>query len=140
MAELKAAAEAGQYSRQSGFKKVGQAVVAGVKKTAQGIDTGIPAAVSGVTGGIKSAGDSVMNSINGAVAPLRQWLHGSNQKTAAELEYEEALAKQQPPKPPGVPAVTPRPGSTAPQPFSSAALGTSPPRAVKPPSFAMLGR
>ena len=144
IAELKAGAEAGKYSRQSGVKKIGQAVVTGVKKTgqavvtgvkktAQGINTGTPAAVSSVTGGIKSAGDSMVSGINQAVAPLRQWLQGSDQKTAAELEYDAALAKQQPPKPPGVPAVTPKPGSSAPRPFSAAALGNSQPRAVMPP-------
>lgn len=44
------------------------------------------------------------------------------------------------PHPPGVPAVLPKPGSTSPQPFSAAALGTSKPRAVMPPPLAMLGR
>jgi hypothetical protein len=57
-----------------------------------------------------------------------------------QQEFKNLRAGQSMTKAPGVPAVIPRPGSKSPQPFSSAALGTSKPRAVMPTPLAMLGR
>jgi hypothetical protein len=159
LAELKAAAEAAKAARQPGLAKVGNAISdgvtqhikdriklaqtinTGVPQLAGSVNTGVPQLAGSVTGSIESAGKTALSSIDNTLAPARNWLAGSEQKSPEELAYEEALAaEQKKKKAPGVPAVTPRPGSSAPQPFSAAALGTAEPRADMPASLTMLGR
>lgn len=161
LAELKAAAEAAKAARQPGLVKVGtaiqtgatqagQAIASGASALTQGgaqlaqtINTGVPQLAKDFTGAIDAAGKKAVSSIDSAVAPARNWLAGSDQKSPEELAYEAALAEEQKKtakKPTGVPAVLPNPKSTSPQPFSAATLGTSKPRAVIPPPLAMLNK